>query len=134
MVVSVRVSSVSHMFGGWWYKFFTFVFADGFLLESGSKFPGLFLTDPNNAVVWMVSTHPLISKSSSRCTNLWWKYWTHQLQLVSPSLSCSIVFQFSSKVLVLISLFAFLFVNFVVSRNGKVYFSVDSIIISLKTI
>ena len=39
---------------------------------------------------------------------LWWLYWVHQLQLVSPSLYCSIVFQFPSKVLVLISLFAFL--------------------------
>ena len=27
------------------------------------------LADLNNTVVWMVSTHPLISKSSSPCTN-----------------------------------------------------------------
>ena len=33
-------------------------------------------------------------------------YRVHQLQMISPSLSCSIVFQFSSKVEVLISLFA----------------------------
>ena len=28
------------------------------------------LTDLNNAVIWMVSTHPVISKSFSPCTNL----------------------------------------------------------------
>ena len=42
---------------------------------SDSKSPQVYRTllsildDLNNAVVWMVSTHPLISKSSSPCTN-----------------------------------------------------------------
>ena len=40
---------------------------------------------------------------------LWWLDRTPQLQLVSPSLSCSIVFQFSSKVHVLIFSFSFSF-------------------------
>ena len=51
-----------------------------------------FLTDLNNVVVLMVSTLRLISKSSSPCTNIWWLYQRHQLQLVSSSLSCSTVF------------------------------------------
>ena len=56
----------------------------------------IILANLNNTVVWMVSPCPLISKSSSPSTNLWW---LHQLQLVSSSLSCSIVFfLFSSKV------------------------------------
>ena len=49
------------------------------------------LVNLNNAVVWMVSPRPLISKSSSPCTNLLVTL-PSQLQLVSPSLSCSIVF------------------------------------------
>ena len=42
---------------------------------SNSKSPQVFrtflciLADLNTAVVWMVSTRPLLSKSSSRCTN-----------------------------------------------------------------
>ena len=50
------------------------------------------LADLNNAVVWMISTGPLISKSSSPCTNPLVIYQEHQLQLVSPSLLCSSVF------------------------------------------
>ena len=46
----------------------------------------------------------------------------HLIQLVSPSLSYSIVFQFSSKVLVLISLFAFLQFYLVISWDGKVHY------------
>ena len=57
----------------------------------------------NNEVVWMVSNHPHISKSSSLSTILifpnrpvplpvlWWLYWARRLQLVSPSPLCSIV-------------------------------------------
>ena len=50
------------------------------------------LADLNNAVVWMVSTRALISESSGPCKNLLWLHRVHQLQLVSPSLSRSIVF------------------------------------------
>ena len=50
------------------------------------------LTYRNNVVVWMVSTRPLISKSSSPSTNLWWLYRAHRLKLVSPLLSCYIAF------------------------------------------
>ena len=58
------------------WKFFTSALADGFYW---SQCDGTFsqvsstllsiLTDLNNAVVWMVSTRPLISKSSTPCTN-----------------------------------------------------------------
>ena len=51
---------------------------------------------------------------------LWLLYREHQLQLVSLSLSCSVVFQFSSKVQVIISLFVFLKFYPVVCRDGKI--------------
>ena len=47
------------------------------------------LPDLKYAVVSMVSTHRLISMSSSSFMNM---YWTNQLLWVSLSLSCSIVF------------------------------------------
>ena len=57
---------VFHTSVSWW--FFHWSLSD-------SKFPQVAmtllscLTDPNNAVVWMASARPLISKSSSPCTN-----------------------------------------------------------------
>ena len=57
----------------------------------------------------------------------WWRYRAHQLQLVSPSLSCAIViFKFSGKVLVFIYLFAFFQFYPVVSQNSKVHYSAGS--------
>ena len=57
------------------------------------------LADLNNVVVCMVSARHLISNSSSLGINPLMTVLSHQLQLVSPSLSCAIVFfQFSSKV------------------------------------
>ena len=40
------------------------------------------LADLSNAVVWMVSTHPLIFESSFPELILWWLYQEDQLQLV----------------------------------------------------
>ena len=55
---------VFHTSISWWLSIGVWVTAN--LLKS----PGLsILADLNNAVVWMASTHPLISKSSSLCTN-----------------------------------------------------------------
>ena len=54
------------------------------------------LANIDNATVVMVSTRSLISKSSSPSTSPSVTVWWHQLQLVPPSLSCSIVF-FSSR-------------------------------------
>ena len=50
------------------------------------------LADFDGAEIWMVSTCPLVSKSCSPFTNLLGLFRVHQLQLVSPSLLCSIVF------------------------------------------
>ena len=84
----------------------------------------IILSDLNHAAVWMVTTRPLISKSSSPRTNLWWLNQDHQLQLVSPSFSCStIFFQFSGKVEVLIFLFIFFQFYYVVNRDCKVHYS-----------
>ena len=48
--------------------------------------------------------------------------------MVSPSLSCSkVFFQFSSKVQVLISLFAFLQFHSMVCQDGKVHYSAGSL-------
>ena len=44
------------------------------------------LVDLNNAVVWMISTHPLISKSPNPVLILQWQYQVRQLQLASPFL------------------------------------------------
>ena len=52
-----------------------------------SRTPLSILADLNNAVVWIVPTRSLVPVSI-----IWWLYQEHQLQLVSPSLSCSIVF------------------------------------------
>ena len=77
--------------------------------------------DLNNAVVWIVSTRPLISKSSCPFTNLWYAYQEHQRQVVKPLLLCSTVFSITSKVEILILLFAFFQFYFVVSRDIKVH-------------
>ena len=50
------------------------------------------LADLNNAIVWIVSSRFLISKSSSLSTNPLVTVPTHQLQMLSPSLSFSIDF------------------------------------------
>ena len=85
------------------------------------------LANLNNAVVWTVSTRPLIFTSYSHCTYLWWLYSMRPLHLVSPSFSCSVVFQISGKDKVFISLFAFLQFYPVVSRNGKTHYSAGSL-------
>ena len=50
--------------------------------------------DLNNAVVWMVSTHPSISESFNPSTIFCWMYRVLQLQLESMSPSCSLDFSF----------------------------------------
>ena len=77
---------------------------------SDSKSPGLF------SVFWPISTmllfvwSPLILlflSSPVLVPILWWLYQGHQLQLVSPSLSCSIVFSLARSVY--LSFFSFSF-------------------------
>ena len=77
------------------------------------------LAVPKSAVVWMCSTRVLISSFSSPLPILWRLCRVNRLQLVSPS--SSNFFQFSWKVQVLISLFAFLQFYPVVCRNGKAH-------------
>ena len=63
---------------------------------------------------------------------LWWLYQEHQLQFVSPSLSCSsFSFQFRSKFQVLTILIAFFQFYSVVSRDGKIYNSASSLLFLL---
>ena len=73
------------------------------------------LADPNNAVVCIVFIRP---NPPILMQVIWCLYQELQLQLISPSLSCSTVFQFSSKVQLLFLLFAF-FQFYSVVRTAK---------------
>ena len=80
---------------------------------SDSKFPPVsrtlryILPDLKSAVVWMDSARSPISSSSGLLTKPLGPFWEHQLQWVSPSLSCSITFYFSGKLQILVPLFVF---------------------------
>ena len=81
----------------------------------------------NNAVVWIVSTCPFISKFSSTCTNPW----VTQLDVLI-TISIIVTFMFHSffkfsKVYVLISLFEFFQFYSVAYRNSKIPYSVGSL-------
>ena len=78
------------------------------------------LSNLNNAVVWMISTHPLISKSSSPCTNPLVTVPRAPIGLKVISMFSSF-FQFPSKVQILIFLFAFFHFYSVVSWDSKVH-------------
>ena len=86
------------------------------------------LADLNNTVVRMVPTRSLISKSSNPCIN---RLVTVSSAPVSIDITVTLMFhsffQFSSKVYVLISLFAFLQFYPVDSPNGKVHYSAGSL-------
>ena len=82
------------------------------------------LANLNSSVILKVFLFPILLVSSSL---LWWLYQVHRLQSVSPSLTCSIVFQSSCKVQALISLFTFLHFHSVVYRDGKVHNSESSL-------
>ena len=77
------------------------------------------LTNLKNAVLCMLSSYPPISKSSSPCSN-------PLVTVPSAPITFGITFmvlffQYSCKVWVFISLFAFFQFYLVVSRNGKVH-------------
>ena len=65
------------------------------------------LADLNDAVVWIVSTRAIMSKSSSSCINIFCLYWRHQLQFLSTSPLFSIFFHFFIKAQVLILVLEF---------------------------
>ena len=80
------------------WEFFTLAFADSFLLElEWHKYPRVFpmilsiLANLINAVVWIVSTHPLIPSPPVPLPVLWWRYRAQQLELVSLSLSSCLI-------------------------------------------
>ena len=82
------------------------------------------LADRNNAVVWMV---PACTPIPIPLQSLLGSFRAHQLKFISLFLSGSIVFQFSGKVQVLVSLFVFFNFFFVVCRNSKVHRSIGSL-------
>ena len=90
------------------------------------------LADLTNAVVWMVSTRPLISKSSSPFTNP-----LVNVLRVPIIIGITVPFMFHSffpfpcKIRVLIFLFAFFQFYSVVSRENEVHISTSSLFLSL---
>ena len=87
------------------------------------------LVNINNLVVWIVSTCPLISKSSSPFIN---PLLTGPRAPITICITVTFVFHgifslFTCNVLVLISLFTFFQFYFVVSQNGKVHYLESSL-------
>ena len=86
------------------------------------------LVDLSNAVFWKVSTLPLISKSSSHCTNpLVSVPRVPIITSIDITFMLHSFFQFPRKVQLLIFLFAFLQFYIVVCRNSKVHYSAGSL-------
>ena len=101
---------------------------------SKSKSPKVFrflfsiLADLNNAIVWMVSPHPLISKSTCPCTNPLVTLLNTLVRVVNTiTFLFHSLFQFFSKVFVLASLFVFLQFYSLISRKDKVHYSASSL-------
>ena len=83
------------------------------------------LADFDNAVVWIVSTPPLISKSSSPCNNA-----LVTVPSASITIGITVTFMFHSFSVLyqgLGTLFAFFQVYSIVGRNGKVQYLVRSL-------
>ena len=82
----------------------------------------------NNALVWMVSTRPLISKTSSPFNST---LVTASSALITVSITITLIFHsfflFSSKVSVLTILFAFFQFYPVISWNDKVHYWAGSL-------
>ena len=80
ITIGITTTFMFHRFLSYYYndhftpwEFFPSALADGLLSDSKSQVSRTLLSilaDLNNAVVSMVSAHPIISKSSSLCTNL----------------------------------------------------------------
>ena len=85
-VLLLLLLRVLHISVSWW--FFTGGWMTASLLKSSRLFLLSILSDLNNAVIWMVSICPLISRASSLSFNA-------LVTVLSAPLSCSIVF-FSS--------------------------------------
>ena len=88
----------------------------------------IFLADLNNAVVWMFSTHPLISKSFIPCINPLVTLGRAPITIdITVTFMFHSFFQFPSKVLVLIFLLAFFHFYSVFCRDSKVNNSASSV-------
>ena len=105
MAKSTYYERVFHTSVSWW--FLTALLMTAILLKSLGTLLSI-LADLNNTVIWMVSTRPLISKSSCPpvpLSILWWLYRAHQLQLVSLSfiiiIPCEFFTPFSADFLLL---------------------------------
>ena len=86
------------------------------------------LVDLTIVVVWMVSTRPLIFKSSSPCVNPLVTVPRVQITIgINVTFIFHIVFQFPNKVKLLILLFAFCQFYFAVSRDSKIHYSASSL-------
>ena len=116
-------------------RVFTPALADGFHWSpSDSKFTQVsrtllsILADLNNAVLSIVSSRPLIFKSSSPCFNPLRTVPSAPITIdITVTFMFHIFFQFSSKISVLIFLFVFFSFYPVVSQNDQVHCSADSI-------
>ena len=84
------------------------------------------LADLNKAVVWMISTCPLISKSSSPLVTV---PRAPIIIGVTDTFMFHSFFQFPSKVQVVIFLFAYFQFYPVVTRDSKVHYSTSSLFI-----
>ena len=122
-IIIIYSFRVFHVSASWWYS--TRVWVRASSLKSLGTLPSI-LTVLNNVVIWMVSTRPPTSKSSSlfsnpycsKRTNYNWYYChPHVPQF----------FQFPSKVEVLILLFTFFQFYSVVSRDCKVGYFASSL-------
>ena len=114
------------------WKFFTPALVDSFYWSlNDSKCPQVsrillsILADVKNAVVWTVSTRPLISKSSGSCTSLL------VIVLSAPfTIGITVTFMFHNLFIYLarsryLSLLTFLQFYPVISWNGKVHYSIS---------
>ena len=118
---SLRVFPISV---SWWFSTRVWV------TESLFKPPGLFSVFwPIIIILWFGCSPVVLFFPSSPVPLpiLWWLYRAHQPPLVSPSLTCSRICLLSSKVWVLISLFAFFYFYAVVIWNNKVHYSAGSL-------
>ena len=113
-----------HISVGWW--FFTGVWATASLLNS----PGLFWVfwpNVNNALVWTVSTNPVISKSSSLFTNPLVTVPRAPIKIaIIDNYMWHSFFQFPSKVEILIHLFQFFKFYSVAHWDSKIHNSASS--------
>ena len=91
IVIVISFESFSHQL---MLMVFYWSFSDSKIPQVSRTLPSI-LTDLYNTVVWK---SPLVLQSLHQTSSpilvpkFWWLYRAHQLQLVSPSISCSIVF------------------------------------------